>query len=101
MHTIECGAKMAADASIPSPPVGAARTAMIVVLPNYIPQPEAHPGNATLADYLANGHGFSGALDKTADGMWKAGNGERFVGIAAKLHGQPAQGVLWRECHEG
>ena len=32
MHTIECGAKMAADASIPSPPVGAARTAMIVVL---------------------------------------------------------------------
>lgn len=41
------------------------------VLPNYIPQPEAHPGNATLADYLANGHGFSGALDKTSDGMWK------------------------------
>lgn len=32
MYTIECGAKMAADASIPSPPVGAARTAMIVVL---------------------------------------------------------------------
>ena len=27
--------------------------------------------NATLADYLANGHGFSGALDKTSDGMWK------------------------------
>lgn len=41
------------------------------VLPNYIPQPEAHPGNATLADYLANGHGFSGALDKTSEGMWK------------------------------
>lgn len=41
------------------------------VLPNYIPQPEAHPGNATWADYLANGHGFSGALDKTSDGMWK------------------------------
>ena len=41
------------------------------VLPNYIPQPEAHPGNATLADYLANGHGFSGALDKTSDGSWR------------------------------
>lgn len=24
-----------------------------------------------MADYLANGHGFSGALDKTSDGMWK------------------------------
>ncbi|WP_165078343.1 MULTISPECIES: formate dehydrogenase-N subunit alpha [unclassified Desulfovibrio] len=39
-------------------------------LPNYIPMPEARPGNATLADYLANGHGFSAARDKK-DGMWK------------------------------
>ncbi|MDE5879587.1 MAG: molybdopterin-dependent oxidoreductase, partial [Desulfovibrio sp.] len=39
-------------------------------LPNYIPMPEAKPGNATLADYLKNGHGFSGARDKK-EGMWK------------------------------
>lgn len=39
-------------------------------LPNYIPLPEIAPQNATLKDYLENGHGFSGARDKQ-DGMWK------------------------------
>lgn len=39
-------------------------------LPNYIPIPKALPGNATLKDYLSNGHGFSGARNKK-DGMWK------------------------------
>ena len=39
-------------------------------LPNYIPMPEAMPGNATLADYLKNGHGFSAARDKKK-GMWQ------------------------------
>ncbi|MBD5553178.1 MAG: formate dehydrogenase-N subunit alpha [Desulfovibrio sp.] len=39
-------------------------------LPNYIPMPHALPGNATLKDYLANGHGFADARDKK-DGMWK------------------------------
>lgn len=39
-------------------------------LPNYIPMPEAHPANATLKDYLANGHGFSGARNKE-QGMWQ------------------------------
>lgn len=39
-------------------------------LPNYIPLPKVAEGNATLKDYLANGHGFSGARNK-ADGMWK------------------------------
>ena len=39
-------------------------------LPNYIPMPHAVPGNATLEEYLANGHGFHDARDKK-DGMWK------------------------------
>ncbi len=39
-------------------------------LPNYIPMPEARPGNATLADYLKNGHGFGAARDKK-QGMWQ------------------------------
>lgn len=39
-------------------------------LPNYIPMPHAVPGNATLKDYLANGHGFGDARDKEK-GMWK------------------------------
>ncbi|MCD8340165.1 MAG: formate dehydrogenase-N subunit alpha [Burkholderiales bacterium] len=39
-------------------------------LPNYIPMPEANAGNATLKDYLTNGHGYSGARDKTK-GMWQ------------------------------
>lgn len=39
-------------------------------LPNYIPLPKIAEGNATLKDYLANGHGFGGARDKK-DGMWK------------------------------
>ncbi len=39
-------------------------------LPNYIPQPEANEGNATLADYLKNGHAYGSARDKQ-DGMWK------------------------------
>ncbi len=39
-------------------------------LPNYIPMPEAKPGNATLKDYLANGRAFGSARDKSK-GMWK------------------------------
>lgn len=39
-------------------------------LPNYIPMPHALSGNATLAEYLANGHGYTSARDKK-DGMWK------------------------------
>lgn len=39
-------------------------------LPNYIPMPHADSGNATLKDYLANGHGYDGARDKK-NGMWK------------------------------
>lgn len=39
-------------------------------LPNYIPMPLAHPGNATLKEYLANGHGFADARDREK-GMWR------------------------------
>lgn len=39
-------------------------------LPNYIPMPLAEPGNATLAAYLANGHGYSAARDRHG-GMWR------------------------------
>ena len=41
-------------------------------LPNYIPLPKVAEGNATLKDYLANGHGFSGArIRRTACGNSK------------------------------
>ena len=43
---------------------------LFAALPNYIPMPEAKPGNATLKDYLANGHAFCDARDKSK-GMWK------------------------------
>lgn len=39
-------------------------------LPNYIPMPRAEAGNATLADYLANGHGYADARNKKK-GMWR------------------------------
>ncbi len=39
-------------------------------LPNYIPMPKAVPENASLDEYLANGHGFDAARDKRR-GMWQ------------------------------
>ncbi|MDE5832507.1 MAG: formate dehydrogenase-N subunit alpha [Desulfovibrio sp.] len=39
-------------------------------LPNYIPMPHGDPGQATLADYLRNGHAYGDARDKTR-GMWQ------------------------------
>ena len=39
-------------------------------LPKYIPLPKIAEGNATLKDYLANGHAFGAARDKS-QGMWK------------------------------
>lgn len=39
-------------------------------LPNYIPMPHADSGNATLKEYLANGHGYDGGRDKQK-GMWQ------------------------------
>lgn len=39
-------------------------------LPNYIAMPHANAGNATLKDYLENGHGYDDARDKTK-GMWQ------------------------------
>ncbi len=39
-------------------------------LPNYLPMPHAVPAQATLADYLANGHS-AGARRGASDGLWK------------------------------
>jgi len=40
------------------------------VLPNYIPLPRAVPEQATLADYLAGGHGSNARRGGAADGLW-------------------------------
>ncbi|MFN8485788.1 MAG: molybdopterin-dependent oxidoreductase [Anaerolineae bacterium] len=40
-------------------------------LPNYLPMPHATPTQATLADYLANGHSAGARRGGATDGLWK------------------------------
>lgn len=40
-------------------------------LPNYLPMPHAVPTQATLADYLANGHSSGARRGGASDGLWK------------------------------
>ena len=40
-------------------------------LPNYLPMPHALPAQATLADYLANGHSSGARRGNVDDGLWK------------------------------
>lgn len=40
-------------------------------LPNYLPMPHATPAQATLADYLTNGHSSGARRGQVEDGLWQ------------------------------